>query len=550
MKSKKFKRIAAALLTVIFLTGFYAASDVYFEISKNMDLFGRIFKEVSFNYVDEISPEEFMEAGIQGMLGSLDPYTVYMDENRNDEIDLITNGKYGGIGISVGVRGNRVTIVEVYEGYSAQRQGVRIGDIILEANGQKINAENAKELSKNVKGEPGTKVSVKLLRNSGKDTVDFHLIREEIIIKNITYYGFYPENSNNAYIKLSGFSRSAAEELRKAVKELRSVKPVESVVLDLRGNPGGLLDVAVDISNKFLLPKTLVVSTRGRTIETEKKYYATQEPLLADAKLVILINENSASASEIVAGAIQDNDRGLIVGARSFGKGLVQTITPLSYNTSLKITTAKYYTPSGRSIQKVDYSRKKDLNLNDDSSVVSTEYFTINKRSVFGAGGINPDSSVKSGVEGNITKELLAKGMFFAFADSYYYTNKNIDFNKLEEEKLFSSFKEFIDSDGFKYHSDAEKQVDKLLKEIQESRLKAEMNGELEQLKNQISKIGSAEIRIYKPEIIKEIKSELASRYLGLEGRIKEQLKTDEQFRTAVNLIKDNSSYNRLLNKQ
>jgi carboxyl-terminal processing protease len=303
MKKIYYKRFLIGFVSLLLLTGFYAAGDIYFEISKNIDLFGKIYKEVSFNYVDEINPDEFMEAGIQGMLNSLDPYTVYMDENRKDEIDLITNGKYGGIGISVGVRGDRVTVVEVYDGYAAQRQGIKVGDVIIEAGGEAITADKSKELSKFIKGEPGSKVVVKVLRNI-KDTIDFNLIREEIIVKNVSFYGFYPEESNIAYIKLSGFSRSAGEEIRKAIKDLRTQKPVESVVLDLRGNPGGLLDIAVDVSNKFLTEKTLIVSTKGRTEESLKKYYAAQQPILPDEKLVVLVNENSASASEIVAGAI------------------------------------------------------------------------------------------------------------------------------------------------------------------------------------------------------------------------------------------------------
>jgi carboxyl-terminal processing protease len=547
MKKRYIKSLVIGFAAVLLLTGFFTASDVYFEISKNIDLFGKIYKEVSFNYVDEIDPEEFMEAGIQGMLNSLDPYTVYMDESRKDEIELITNGKYGGVGISVGVRGDKVTIVEVYDGYSAQRQGLKVGDVIIEANGENITAEKSKDLSKYVKGEPGTKVDVKILRNL-KDTIDFNLVREEIIIKNVTFYGFIPEESNNAYIKLSGFSRSAGEEVRRAVKDLKNQKPVESVVLDLRGNPGGLLDIAIDISNKFLPPKTLIVSTKGRTEESLKKYLASQEPILPQEKLVVLVNENSASASEIVAGAIQDNDRGVIVGAKTFGKGLVQTVTPLSLNTSLKITTSKYYTPSGRLIQKVDYSKKNKIFSNTNTTVnADSEYFTINRRSVYGSGGITPDSIVKFKVESNLAKELLAKGMFFSFADKYYYENPDADFSSIDDKVILDEFNGYIDAENFKYVSEAEKQVDKLIRDIKNSSAKEEFNGELENIKSEISKISNAEMRIFRNEIVREIKSELASRYLGSTGRTKEMLSNDEQFRTALSILKDQSLYNKLL---
>jgi carboxyl-terminal processing protease len=422
---------------------------------------------------------------------------------------------------------------------------IKIGDIIIQANGQNITSDKAKDLSKYVKGEPGSKLNMKVIRNSGKDTVIFNLVREEINVKNISYYGFFPPESNNAYIKLSGFSRSASEELKKALKELGKDRNVESVILDLRGNPGGLLDVAVDISNKFLPSKTLIVSTRGRSSETEKKYYALQEPLMPDVKLVVLVNENSASASEIVAGAIQDNDRGVIIGEKTFGKGLVQTVTPLSFNSSLKITTAKYYTPSGRCIQKIDYSRK---NGDSDSLLVEeTKYYTHNNRQVFGSGGITPDSLVKFKIQGGLTKELLAKGIFFGFADEYYYKNPDLKFNLVKDEALLSAFQEYLDKESFKYVSEAEKQVDKLIKEIASTSLKNEFNGDLELMKQKIEKITASEMQIHKKEILREIKSELAARYLGTEGRIKEMLKTDDQLNSALLVLKNTNQYKKLL---
>ena len=252
MKIKGIYKFIFPVLIVIIFSGFFSGrDDTYFQINKNIDLFARIYKEISFNYVDTINPEEFMRAGIRGMLGSLDPYTNFIDENKKDEIDLITNGKYGGVGVSIGVKGNDVTVVEVMDGYSAQRQGIRIGDILLEAGGKKITPDNVEDISNLVKGEPGSTVELKVLRGEKNDTLTFNLIREEVIVKNITYYGFFPENSNNVYMKLSSFSRSAADEMKQDLKELKSKKEIKSIVFDLRGNPGGLLDVAVDICNKF-----------------------------------------------------------------------------------------------------------------------------------------------------------------------------------------------------------------------------------------------------------------------------------------------------------
>ncbi|MGQ9644078.1 MAG: S41 family peptidase, partial [Ignavibacterium sp.] len=423
------KSVLIFLIFSAFVLGFYVqrSGDIYYEISKNMEIFGKVYKEISFNYVDEINPEEFMREGIKGMLKSLDPYTVFIDESKQDEVDLMTNGKYGGIGVTIGVRNDRVTITEIIEGYAAQKQGLRIGDVVIEVDGEPITSADIDDLSAKVKGEPGTIVQLKVLRNNDKDTLQFNIIREEIVIKNLVYADFYPKNSNNVYLKLTNFSRSAAEEIKNALKKLKEQKPINSIVLDLRGNPGGLLDVAVDVCNKFLQKDLLIVSTKGREATSEKKYFAKEEPIVPNEMLVVLINENSASASEIVAGAIQDHDRGVILGTQSFGKGLVQTITPVTYNTSLKITTAKYYTPSGRCIQKIDYSKKNKV-FSTPLIEEKSEFITDNQRKVYSAGGITPDTLVKQEIEGEITKELLAKGIIFDFADKYFYSNQTSKF--------------------------------------------------------------------------------------------------------------------------
>ncbi|MCW8816737.1 MAG: S41 family peptidase, partial [Ignavibacteriaceae bacterium] len=419
---KKLKWILGFLFIGILVTGFYPGrGDIYFEISKNLDLLGRVYKEIAFNYVDQVDPEKFLRAGIQGMLSSLDPYTIFIDEKKIEDIDLITNGKYGGVGISIGIRGDDVTVVEVMDGYAAQRQGIRIGDIIIEAGGKKISPKNIDEISSLVKGEPGSTVELKVIRNELQDTIQFNLVREEVLVKNVTYSGFYPENSNNVYLKLSNFSRSASDEIKKTIKELKDQKQINSIVFDLRGNPGGLLDIAVDICDKFLPRDQLVVSTRGRDSSSVKKYFSQEEPIVNnDVKIILLINGGSASASEIVAGALQDHDRAVILGTKSFGKGLVQTITPLSYNTSLKITTAKYYTPSGRCIQRIDYSEGSEI-IKDLTPDSEQKFFTDHKREVFAKGGITPDTTVEFNIDGELTKDLLAKGHFFKFANNYFY---------------------------------------------------------------------------------------------------------------------------------
>jgi carboxyl-terminal processing protease len=542
MKFKRIRNIIIVVVVVFLFTGF---SDIYFEINKNIELFSKVYKEISFNYVDEIEPEKFMRAGIEGMLSSLDPYTIFVDEKRKEDIDLITNGKYGGIGISIGVRGDNITVVEVMDGYSAQRQGIRVGDIIIEAASVEITPNNVDDISSLVKGDPGSTVLLKIVRNELKDTIDFDIVREEVIVKNLTYSGFYPEKSNNAYLKLNNFSRSASDEIKRAIKDLKTEKEINSLILDLRGNPGGLLDIAVDICDKFLDKDYLIVSTKGRAPTSMKEYYSTQEPILAKARIIILINGGSASASEIVAGAIQDHDRGVILGSQSFGKGLVQTITPLSYNTSLKITTAKYYTPSGRCIQRIDYSDQNDI-IADEDSIVSGEFRTDNKRIVFSQGGISPDTTVVFTIDGKITKELLARGLFFKFANRYFYQNPEKDFYKIEDDILLSEFKDFTAGQNFKYQSDAENHLSMLLEDIPDKY--AEITDELSQLKTKITDMKKYDCDLYGYEILREIKEELALRYLGMEGRIKQRLETDLQIQTALDVINDPVVYEKLLN--
>lgn len=539
------------LILSAFLLGFYIqrSGDIYYEISKNMEIFGKVYKEISFNYVDEINPEEFMREGIKGMLKSLDPYTVFIDESKQDDIDLMTNGKYGGIGVTIGVRNDRVTITEIIEGYAAQRQGLRIGDVVIEVDGQPITSSDIDDLSAKVKGEPGTIVQLKVLRNNDKDTLQFNIVREEIVIKNLIYADFYPKNSNNVYLKLTNFSRSAAEEIKNALKKLKEEKPIQSIVLDLRGNPGGLLDVAVDVCNKFLQKDLLIVSTKGREATSEKKYFAKEEPIVPNEKLVVLINENSASASEIVAGAIQDHDRGIILGTQSFGKGLVQTITPITYNTSLKITTAKYYTPSGRCIQKIDYSKKNKV---FSSSLIEekSEFSTDNQRKVYSAGGITPDTLVKQEIEGEITKELLAKGIIFDFADKYFYSNQTTKFENLNDNKVFSDYISYIKSKEFSYTPEVEKKLNSLIDDLEKNKINGKIMSAASKLKDELKNYFEKELDKYKSEILNYIKVELAARYYNQQKGLEESLKYDKQFNTALSIFSNETIYNKLLNKK
>ena len=546
MNRKKIKIILVSFFVAVFFTGFVFVTDKYFEISKNIELFSKVYKEVTFNYVEDIDPAQFMRAGINGMLGSLDPYTIFIDENKKKDYDLLTTGKYGGIGVSIGVRGEKVTIINVFDGYSSQRQGLRVGDVLIEVGGTKIIPDNIDFISSLVKGEPGTTVNLKIQRNGDKDTLSFNLVREVVIVKSLLYADFYPKNSNNVYLKLSNFSRSASDEIRRALKDLRKEKTIKSIVLDLRGNPGGLLDVAVNLCDDFLPKGNLIVTTLGREKTNENKFYSLHKPLIENAKIVVLINGASASASEIVSGALQDHDQAVIVGTKSFGKGLVQTITPLNYNTSIKITTAKYFTPSGRSIQRIDYSKDNKVIAKSDS-IVKTSFKTDNKRTVFSGGGINPDTTVKRKKLSEITKALLAKGTFFTFADHYYYAHRKINFNKLNDHTLLNDFKKYLISNKFKYKSKSEKELNQLIANLKNKTVYKNVIGKLHKIKNEMKELHKKAIDNNKKDILDQLKSELASRYKGANGRIEELLKHDNQFQFAVKLTNNKKLYRKLL---
>ncbi|MCX6168185.1 MAG: S41 family peptidase [Ignavibacteriales bacterium] len=544
---KIWKIIFLSAFAVILFSGFITRdNDIYLEMNKSIDVFGRVYKEVTLNYVDHLNPEEFMLAGINGMLTSLDPYTNFIDENQQKDIDIITKGKYGGIGASIGIRNDNVTVVDLIEGFSAQRQGMRIGDIIMKINDTPVTRENIENLSDLLKGDPGSPVKIVVKRETVNEPIVFNLMREEIEVKNVSYYGFIPEGSNNAYIKLSGFSRTAGEEVKKAYLDLKSQKEIESVVLDLRGNPGGLLDAAIDVSEKFLKKGELIVSVKGRDSLNSKNYFATEEPISSDTKMVVLIDEGTASASEIVAGAIQDHDRAVIVGTNSFGKGLVQTVLPLSYNTSLKITTARYYTPTGRSIQRVNYSDKNKV-FEQNSLIKQTEFKTDGKRIVLSGGGIMPDSIVKNNSNSRLVQTLLAEGMFFKFATNFFNTNPNTNWKIIKPETLLLEFTKYLKSQKFEFVSKSEKLIDQLEISGAEENIDQKFLEQLAKIKTQVDLSHTNELDKYKDDVLFEIRQELSARTEGRQGRISESLKDDKQFLASYNILNDKKKYQLLL---
>lgn len=539
---------AAILAAVVFLSGFIKSdSDRYLQISKSIEVYGKVYKELTLNYVDEVDPQSLMISGIEGMLSSLDPYTVYLDKGEKDDVELMTKGKYGGIGATIGIRNGKITIVDLVEGYSAQRQGLRIGDVILKIDGKEISKEDYENLSSMVKGKPGTEISLTIQRDGEDDPLKFNLIREEVEIDNLSYYGFVPEESNNVYLKLRGFSVSAGEEIKDALLELAGKKEINSIVLDLRGNPGGLLNAAVDVTEKFINKGQTIVTVAGRDSSNLKEYVSKEKAVAGDSRLAVLIDKNSASASEIVAGAIQDHDRGVILGEHSFGKGLVQTVIPLSHDNSLKITTARYYTPSGRCIQKVDYT--KDNNVVEEVSYFGKkEYRTDNNRKVESAGGIIPDSVVTNGLNSFILKDMLAKGAFFKFATNYYNTTNEDIVNSVSDEKLFNEFIDYIDTEEFNFQTKSEKIMENLITQASEEDLPSNIQNEMDELRDKVKANKMEIIRDSLKPIVIELKKELAARTNGHKGRVEVSLNYDNQYKTALSIIQDKEVYSNLLN--
>jgi carboxyl-terminal processing protease len=538
---------AVAVLVVVLAAGFVLPpdTDLFFKINKSIDIFGRVYKEVSANYVDEIDPEKFMQAGIDGMLGTLDPYTVYIDKEDGDEVDLLTTGKYGGIGVTIGIRDGSVRVISVMDGYSAQRQGILPGDKFLEIGGVAVGSKKPDEVRALTRGEPGTEVKVLVEREGDPKPLDFVLIREEIQVKNVTYAGFVGDGIG--YVRLERFSRTAGEEVRQAIRDLKAKGEVRGMVLDLRGNPGGLLDAAVDVASKFVPRGSLIVSTRGRRSEADRKYTSGEEPLLANVPLVLLTDGNSASASEIVAGAVQDLDRGVIVGTRTFGKGLVQTIVPLNYGAQLKITTARYYTPSGRSIQEIDYMHK------DRNGVFTTvpdslkgEFKTSHGRNVRGHGGISPDSTVMDIDEGPMVHELIRKAILFKFANHYVNTHRG-DTVVSVTPAMLEEFRAYLIAEKFDYQEDTDAKIKELRQAAERSHYGQEVLKDLDNMSASLQKEKLRGFDRYKDHLRDELNIELMARLQGERGRIGASLTDDVQLKTAIGILSNRKVYEKLI---
>lgn len=549
IKLKTFHKLSLIILIFIAFTGASLPGggddDVYTQINRNMDVFGKLYKEIMLDYVDEIDGDKFMKAGIEGMLGTLDPYTNFLDESRKDEIDLITTGKYGGVGITVGMKDSMIVITDILEGYSAQKEGLRRGDKIIEIDGTSMLGKKVGDVRTFTRGEPGTQMKMKVLR--GEKEVDFNLTRQEIQLKNVSYKGTIEEGIG--YIKLDRFSRYAENEIVDAITEIKAKGDVKGVILDLRGNPGGLLDAAIGILNKFTSKGDLLLTTKGRKLDSERKYFATENPMLAnDVPLVVLIDEGSASASEIVAGAIQDLDRGVLVGTKSFGKGLVQVFQPLSFGNQLKITNQKYFTPSGRWIQAKNYFKENKYGVFKPNPYFNQKEFkTIGGRIVFAEGGITPDQVIDIIKDNELLEALNYEDMYYKFAAKY--TEENPDGNSfVMNDNVLNRFLEFISTTEFAFNTSAELELAQLKKNADDKMYSDKVKSYIGLLEGELKAEKFKDFESSKPVIRQKLELEIMRKYNKPEKMIVElSAKDDQQLQEALRIIKDRGLYNSML---
>jgi carboxyl-terminal processing protease len=544
-KSPKFYLFAVILMiSSMGIMGAAYQSDTFFLIKKNFALFSEVVQEVNSRYVDETDPEKLIRHGITSMLELLDPYTVLIDEADNQTMEILTTGRYAGVGIEVGSRGGRLVIIAPIEGYSAYQKGVRAGDTILSVDGISVVGMTMEDLDSLIRGEPGTLLILMVERAGFDQPIEFELIRENVEVKNIAYSGYVDADSTIGIVTLSRFGQGAASEVREALVNLQKNRPLEGFILDLRNNPGGLMDEAVDIVDKFVGPGIQVVKTQGRSFDASFTS-STDEPVIFDGPVAILQNNGSASASEIVAGALQDLDRAVIVGTRSFGKGLVQIVRPLSYNNSLKITVSRYYIPSGRSIQSAIYSHLEAGHTLQVPDSLRKEFKTVNGRSVYDGIGIDPDVIVEESSQKLAEIALLQNSAYFFYANEYQSKNHTFDSDSIDQTVL-DDFYAYLERTGFDFTTRSERYLASLETQLVEDGLPNAVSN-LNELKVVVREQKIRELKSIESIIKSELFQELMSRYKGESGRFEASMRYDPVVNKAVELLRNEPTLNQIL---
>ncbi|HEX5170115.1 MAG TPA: S41 family peptidase [Cyclobacteriaceae bacterium] len=549
------KKISIYLLSAVVLVSalsFTKPAERYFEIAKNLDIFASLFKEVNALYVDEINPNKLVRTGIDAMLNSLDPYTNYIPEDEVEDFRTLNTGQYGGIGAVTRDIGDHTFVTMIMEGYAAQKGGLKIGDEIVKIDDVSLSKLTRDETSHLMKGQVGTPVRLTVNRYGSDTPVELSFKREKIKVSNVPFFGMV--SADVGYIKLSDFTPDASKEVRNALVDLKE-KGAKGIILDLRGNPGGLLMEAVNVSNLFIPKGQKVVSTKGKIPENNLTYETLNPPVDTDILLTVLINRGSASASEIVAGTIQDYDRGVVMGEKSFGKGLVQVSRPLSYNSQLKVTTAKYYTPTGRCIQVLDYShRREDGSVGSVPDSLKKSFKTTHGRTVYDGGGIDPDVKASSPELHPLPQSLFEQGFILDYVTQYNFKhNKDI----LPEAKNFSltdaeylDFVNWMKGKNYNYESYLEQQLQGFEREARKERYYADLKGQLEQIKSKIEDSKKNELMLYKDQIKMLLEEDIVARHYLERGTVENGFRHDEGVQKSIEILHNLPQYKKTLNLQ
>ncbi len=522
-----------------------------FRINKNLTIYNDVMRQLDLSYVDTLNYEQLVKMSIDAMLGKLDPYTIYLPEDKTEDLQFMTTGAYGGIGAVISQRNGKSYITDPYEGMPAQRNDVRAGDVILEIDGKTTKGKALNEVSNMLRGKPHDKIRLKLERYGEKKPIIREFERETIQINPIGYAGIVADKTG--YVQLNDFTDKAATEFKAAVNRMVKADSIRALIIDLRDNGGGIIDEAIKIVGYFVPKGTEVVSTKGKLESTERVYKTTTEPIYPDMKLAILTNRASASAAEIVAGAMQDLDRAVLIGERTFGKGLVQNIRPISYDGHLKVTTAKYYIPSGRCIQAIDYSHR-----NEDGSVgrvpdsLTHVFHTKGGRIVRDGGGISPDIDIKAKEGINITYYIYIQNMHFDFATKYVAEHPTIappDKFSISEED-YKAFEDFLKEKDFHYTTETEKFYGQLLELAKYEGLDSIAKPEFEALKQKLTPDISQALITYKDDITDLLNMEIVKRYYFQKGEIQYSLRHDKELQKAKEILNDDKQLKDLLSKK
>lgn len=521
--------------------------DRSFEISKQLNIYATAIRDVSMFYVDETDPGNLVTTSIEAMLKSLDPYTVFYPESEMEDVKLMTTGEYAGIGAVISQKGKQVIIREPYKNSPAAKAGLLPGDIIISIDGNSIEGKTTDDVSSMLKGQPGKEITVKIKREGESKPIEKKALREKIQLPSVPYFGML--NDKTGYVYLNSFTDKAAGDVRNAIIALKN-KGAESFVLDLRGNSGGLLDQAVDICNFFLPKSSKIVDTRGKVKQWDKEYVASNNPIAPDAPLVVLIDRGSASASEIVAGALQDYDRAVLIGDRSFGKGLVQTVRDLAYNTKMKVTTAKYYIPSGRCIQALDYShRNPDGSVGKIPDSLVTEYTTKGGRKVYDGGGITPDIKIAPTEYAKITQQVIIQDLCFDFVNSYALKNPNIaDIKEFKiSDDVYNQFKAFLQKSEFTYETASQNMLKKLEQAAKDEKYYDSVKEQIMTLQKELAHSIDRDMELFKDEIKSFLAEQFMRRYYFLEGTVEYSVAHDPEVLEAIRILSEPNSYRELL---